>query len=291
MAVVRFQRIGVPVLLAAVVAMVSAGCGSGTARSAAPGRAPARPASGQPTPPPAPPADAHFWAPAPGAPWQWQLTVPVDQRVDVPVYDIDVFDNPKSVVDSLHAQGRKVICYMDAGAWESYRPDAGSFPRSVIGNGTGWDNERWLDIRQIGIIGPIIAARMDLAVSKGCDAIEPDQDNGWENNPGFQITREDSIRWNIWVAETAHSKGLSVGLKNSTGETAELEPYFDWDLNEQCFQFGECQKLVPFLHAGKPVLQVEYQGDPAQFCAKADTLGFSSMKKHLDLDAWRIPCP
>jgi hypothetical protein len=231
-----------------------------------------------------------FWSPQPGAPWQWQLTEPVDQSVDVPVYDIDLFENPKSVIDSLHAAGRKVICYLDTGAWESYRPDADEFPESVIGNSTGWEGERWLDIRQIDVVGPIIGRRMDLAVAKGCDAIEPDQNNGWENNPGFPITRADSIAWNIWVARAAHARGLSVGLKNSITETAELEPYFDWALNEECFQYDECELLQPFIDAGKAVLQVEYALDTARFCPAARQLGFASMRKRLDLDAWRQPC-
>jgi hypothetical protein len=193
-------------------------------------------------------------------------------------------------MDALHAKGRKVICYMDAGAWESYRPDANQFPASVIGNSTGWSGERWLDIRQTAIIGPIISARLDLAVSKGCDAVEPDQDNGWENNPGFPITRDQSIAWNIWVANAAHARGLSVGLKNSVGETAVLEPYFDWNLNEECFQYNECQLLAPFTKAGKAVLQVEYATVPATFCPTARALGFSSMKKDLNLDAVAIRC-
>jgi hypothetical protein len=242
-------------------------------------------------PPPSTAApQARFWAPAPSAPWQWQLTTPVDTTVDVPVYDIDLFDNAKSVIDELHAQGRKVICYLDAGAWESYRPDADRFPASVIGTSTGWSGERWLDIRQIDVIGPIIEDRLDLAVAKGCDAVEPDQDNGWENNPGFPITREQSITWNIWVANAAHARGLSVGLKNSIGETAELEPHFDWALNEECFQYDECELLAPFTEAGKAVLQVEYKTDPRVFCPEARARGFSSMKKSLDLDQSRTPC-
>ena len=240
--------------------------------------------------PTTPTRSAGFWAPTPKAPWQWQLTTPIDVSVEVPVFDIDLFDNPKSVIDGLHAKGRKVICYMDAGAWESYRPDASRFPASVIGNSTGWNGERWLDIRQVDVIGPIIAARLDLAVSKGCDAVEPDQNNGWENNPGFPITREQSIAWNIWVADAAHRRGLSVGLKNSIGETAVLEPHFDWALNEECFQYNECGLLSPFTKAGKPVLQVEYKTDPSLFCPRARELGFSSMKKNLDLDAPRTPC-
>lgn len=240
---------------------------------------------------PAPAAPgAGRWSPQAGAPWQWQLTTPVDQSVDVPVYDIDLFDNTKGVIDALHAKGRKVICYFDAGAWESYRTDADQFPAAVIGRSTGWDNERWLDIRQIDVIGPLIAKRLDMAVAKGCDAVEPDQDNGWENNPGFPITRAQSIAWNRWVAQAAHDRGLSVGLKNSIGETAELEPFFDWALNEECFQYKECDQLAPFTRAGKTVLQVEYKTDPASFCPQARALGFASMRKNLNLDAARTPC-
>lgn len=233
---------------------------------------------------------SRFWSPQPGAPWQWQLTEPVDRSADVPVYDIDLFENSQAVIDRLHADGRKVICYVVTGAWESYRPDAADFPDSVIGNSTGWEGERWLDIRQIEVIGPIIASRLDLAASKDCDAVEPDQNNGWENDPGFPITRAESIRWNIWVARAAHDRGLSVGLKNSITETAELEPYFDWALNEECFQYDECDLLQPFIDAGKAVLQVEYATDPADFCPEALDFGFSSMKKHLNLDAWRHAC-
>ena len=245
---------------------------------------------GTQAPPASTGAPPEFWSPEPGAAWQWQLTVPVDQSVDVPVYDIDLFDNDKSVIDQLHAKGRKVICYFDAGAWESYRPDAAKFPTSVIGTSSGWENEYWLDIRQIDILAPLIGARLDMAVAKGCDAVEPDQDNGWENDPGFPITREESIRWNRWVAEAAHARGLSVGLKNSVTETAELEPYFDWNLNEECFEFDECELLLPFIRAGKTVLQVEYATETSAFCAAARQLGFSSMKKNLDLDAFRAPC-
>lgn len=248
--------------------------------------APPAPRTTQPSPHPT----TGLWSPEPGAPWQWQLTEPVDRSVDVPVYDIDLFENAKAVIDALHGAGHKVICYLDTGAWESYRPDAGEFPEDVIGNSTGWEGERWLDVRQIDVIGPIIGRRMDLAVAKGCDAIEPDQNNGWENDPGFPITRADSIAWNIWVAEAAHSRGLSVGLKNSITETAELEPYFDWALNEECFQYNECDLLQPFLDAGKAVLQVEYALDTAEFCPQAKALGFSSMRKRLLLDAWREPC-
>src|SRR6266576_2472902 len=99
------------------------------------------------------------WQPALNTIWQWQLTTPVDQTVNAQMYDIDMFDNDVSVVASLHAQGRKVICYISAGTFENWRPDAASFPAVVKGNAvSGWPGETWLDIRRLDILGPIMTA-------------------------------------------------------------------------------------------------------------------------------------
>src|SRR5579885_1635371 len=76
------------------------------------------------------------WQPALNTSWQWQLSGKVDQSFNVVMYDIDMFDNPASVVQSLHAAGRIVICYIDAGTWEKWRPDAKEFPKSVLGRHT-----------------------------------------------------------------------------------------------------------------------------------------------------------
>ena len=69
-----------------------------------------------------------------------------------------------------------------------------------------------------------------------------------------------------------------------------MRPDFDWALNEECFEYGECETLLPFIDADKAVFNVEYRLEIGQFCNQAITLGFSSMKKNLDLDAWRQPC-
>ena len=69
-----------------------------------------------------------------------------------------------------------------------------------------------------------------------------------------------------------------------------LLPYFDYAVNEQCLQYRECGKLAPFVAAGKPVFEVEYQLDPARFCGRANALNFNSLQKHLSLDAWRVAC-
>jgi hypothetical protein len=233
-----------------------------------------------------------IWRPAPGTTWQWQLTgLPIDQSFDVAMYDIDLFDNDASVVAALHAKGRKVICYISAGTWEDWRPDAAQFPAAVKGsNVEGWPGEKWLDVRNLAALGPIMEARMDLCKAKGFDGIEPDNVDGYTNNTGFQLTAQHQIAYNTFLAQAAHKRGLSVGLKNDLDQVGQLQPSFDWAMNEQCFQYDECDALTAFIQAGKAVFQVEYSLSASAFCPQAKQLRFSSMLKHLDLDAYRVAC-
>jgi hypothetical protein len=251
--------------------------------------APVQPAGTQPPPPP-PPPPAGLWSPAPGTTWQWQLQGTIDLSVDVPVYDVDLFDTSAATVAELHARGRRVICYLSAGSWEDWRPDASRFPAAVKGRSNGWPGERWLDVRRLDVLGPIMEARLDLCRSKGFDAVEPDNIDGYTNQTGFPLTAADQLRYNRFLADAAHARGLSIGLKNDLEQVRDLVATFDWALNESCYQWNECALLMPFVHAGKAVLHVEY-GSSSAFCADARARGFSSMRKRQSLDAWRAPCP
>ncbi|WP_344952770.1 endo alpha-1,4 polygalactosaminidase [Actinomadura miaoliensis] len=230
------------------------------------------------------------WAPSPRTAWEWQLKSPVDTSVDVPVYDIDGFENSADVVRGLHDKGRRVICYINVGAAESFRPDYGRFPREVLGKGNGWEGERWLDIRRIDVLGPIMARRFDMCRAKGFDAVEPDLVDGYASDTGFPLTGADQLRYNRFIANLAHERNLSVGLKNDLPQIPELLGDFDFAVNEQCAQFEECHRLAPFVRAGKAVLHVEYELPPSAFCEQSRRLGLSSMRKRLDLDRWRAPC-
>jgi Glycoside-hydrolase family GH114 len=237
------------------------------------------------------PAFDGIWRPAPGTTWQWQLNQQIDTSYDVQMYDIDLFDTPQAIIDELHTAGRVVICYFSAGSREAWRPDAALFPMVVLGNDVaGWAGEKWLDNRRIDLLGPIMTARLELAVRKGCDGVEPDNVEAYTNNSGFPLTYEDQIAYNRWLATEAHKRRLSVGLKNDLEQIPDLVGNFDWALNEQCFQFNECELLQPFVQAGKAVFGVEYEGNPATFCPKADAMSYSWLKKNPSLDAWQIPC-
>lgn len=241
--------------------------------------------------PTSPPSTGGIWKPALNTSWQWQLTTPVDQSLNVQMYDIDGFENSASVVTSLHAKGAKVVCYMSFGSYEDWRPDAKQFPAEVLGKSNGWPGEKWLDIRNITALAPIVRARMDLCKQKGFDAVEPDNVDGYTNNTGFPLTAQDQINYNKFLADEAHARGMSIGLKNDVDQLAALVPYFDWALNEQCFEYNECGGYTDtFIKAGKAVFNVEYSLNTSKFCTQANNLNINSLKKDLDLTASRTAC-
>jgi hypothetical protein len=232
------------------------------------------------------------WVPALETSWQWQLQGRIDTSVDVEMYDVDAFDVSARLVDRLHDDGRAVVCYVSAGSWERWRPDADRFPERVLGRPLGgWPGERWLDVRRIGLLAPIMRTRIDRCAAKGFDGIEFDNVEGYANRTGFPISGADQLAYNVWLANAAHRAGLSVALKNDLGQVDDLLPYFDFALNEECFTYDECDRLAPFVDAGKAVFGVEYELETDEFCPQADAFGFNFLKKRLSLRAWRIACP
>jgi hypothetical protein len=226
------------------------------------------------------------WTPAPSSTWQWQLSGALDTSVPAQVHDVDLFETPASTVRALQAGGARVICYFSAGS-----RDRGRYPPRTLGEPLeGWPGERWLDIRRLDLLGPIVERRLDLCARKGFDGAEPDNVDGYANDSGFPLTAAQQLRFNRFIAREAHARGLSVGLKNDLDQVRALEPHFDWALNEQCFQYDECDRLRPFTRAGKAVFVAEYELATDAFCDAARAAGLMAMRKRLELDSWRQPC-
>jgi hypothetical protein len=188
----------------------------------------------------------------------------------------------------------KVVCYLDVGSWESYRPDRRQFPRSVIGRKyEGFPNERWLDVSRFHLFEKPLKRRFNICARKGFDAVEPDNIAAWEpeNRTGFKITRKDQLRFNRWLARQAHGRGMAVALKNDGRQARQLIGAFDFAIVEECFQYDECGYYRRFIRQDKPVLEAEYEAKPKSYCKSALKLGFSSIAKSYDLYArpWR-PC-
>lgn len=242
-----------------------------------------------------------WWRPAPRTGWQIQLEGHIDTSSDVAVYDIDLFDADAAAVSFLRAQGRRVICYFSAGSYEDWRPDAGDFPATLLGNDyPGWPGERFLDIRS-SEARQIMARRLDLCKAKGFDGADPDNIDVFDTDSGFPLTRQDGIDYARWLAREAHKRGLAIGQKNAYSLTGDLQPYFDWALTEDCY--GEdpsvawCSQMIPFIANNKAVFMVEYTDTLAtvDFLENACIWGneqnrFSPILKNRDLDSALITC-
>jgi hypothetical protein len=242
------------------------------------------------------------WAPSSARPiaLHWQLSGELDPARDLPllvhrtVFDLDGELTPAATVAALHALGPdvKVACYLDAGAYESYRSDASLYlahPEIIGSPDVGWEGGFWLDIRRLDLLLPILRHRMaDWCLAKGFDAVEPDETEVHGNASGFPITQDDNDAFNHAVAALAHEVGLSVALKGNNGRAAFLAPDFDWALSEQCWQYEECDGLkAGFADQGKAVFTVDY--DAAPDCATASAWHLNSMRRDLDLVGPRDP--
>lgn len=246
------------------------------------------------------------WVPAQGLHWQYQLqgklrttlcVVPTSHGscVRPDVYDVDVYA-PDGVtpnvagVAQIHAVGAHAVCYVDAGSWEDFRPDASAFPVAVRGLSNGWPGERWLDIRATSVLLPIIDARVGKCVTAGFDAVEFDNVDGYTNNTGFPLTAADQLSFDTALAGIAHTHGLSVGLKNDLDQLTALQGTFDFAINEQCAQYTECNAYNAWTAAGKAVVEVEYRGRPPVYCADAAAHHRDAIHKSLALTAGWRPC-
>jgi endo-alpha-1,4-polygalactosaminidase (GH114 family) len=245
-----------------------------------------------------------LWQPAVGTPWQIVLKYALnDTSVDVPVYDIDLFDNPVSTINELHDLDRKVICYFSAGTYEDWREDASDFPKEDIGDNLDeWEGESWVNISSKAI-RDIMITRLDLAQQKGCDGVDPDNVDGYDNENGLGLTEEDTIDYMRFLADEASDRGLSIGLKNAGAVISSVIGKMQWSVNEQCAQYDECDVYAAFVRANKPVFHIEYpKGDEVNnnvavtgterrdACNFDDSSEFSTLIKNMNLDNWYQDC-
>ncbi|MFO0887321.1 MAG: endo alpha-1,4 polygalactosaminidase [Candidatus Nomurabacteria bacterium] len=219
-------------------------------------------------------SQSSWWKPAQNTRWQWVLeggiTVDAANLNRFDMWDIDLTDAipgnttqtvtwangetrtvtwPKGknadAFTALKSSGKKVICYMDIGAYETYEPDASLFPGKwgsgnnsrgsipyngpasyanvdVIGGtsedsaGGTFEGEYWMDIKENSwqYWAPIMWARLDVAKKIGCDGVEGDQINSYGNDKTFNITEAHSLRLYREYYYQAHQRGLTAISKN-----------------------------------------------------------------------------
>ena len=236
-----------------------------------------------------------WYIPAPYVTWQWQLLGDVNTNYEVEIYDVDLFDSSDELILELQSTGKKVICYFSAGSYENWRPDANKFSVKDYDNSLdGWEGEKWLDIRSNNV-HEIMKSRLELAREKGCDGVEPDNMDGYSNNSGFNLNADDQLAYNRFIANESHKRNLSIGLKNDLDQITQLVDYYDFAVNEQCFEFNECTMLTPFIVNNKAVLNAEYKqayvNDKSLICSDSIDMKFSTLVLPLNLDdTFRVSC-
>jgi hypothetical protein len=250
-----------------------------------------------------------IWHPKAGAKWQIILSQVVDldscvasKESDTKIFDIDLFDTPKQKIQELHKRNKHVICYFSAGSYEKWRKDADEFKESDMGKPLdGWPGERWLDVSSSNV-RKIMKERIQLAASKGCDAIDPDNVDGYQNANGIGLTKADGVNYMKYLAKTAHAHGLAIGLKNAGSMVKDLVTSVQFAVNEQCVKYSECSLFSTFIDHGKPVFHIEYpKGAPEisasqkkKFCgttgAGRGSQGFSTVLKKMNLNEWVYDC-
>ncbi|KAI7274869.1 hypothetical protein KC343_g2558 [Hortaea werneckii] len=252
-----------------------------------------------------------IWRPGARATWQIVLRHPLELspnapaiEPDVDVFDIDLFDNPPSTITALHKLDKKVVCYFSAGSYEPYRSDSFQFLESNLGEPLdGWPDEKWLDLNSPNV-RRIMANRIALARKKGCDAIDPDNIDGYNNDNGLDLEAHDSIKFIRFLSQQAQANGLSIGLKNAAEIVSDIESDVHFSVVEECTEYEECGNFAPFINANKPVFQIEYPSKTnfgnvspnkiSRICSNKDDAagsdGFSIILKDESLDGWAQYC-
>ncbi|KAI4746305.1 endo alpha-1,4 polygalactosaminidase [Aureobasidium sp. EXF-12298] len=244
-----------------------------------------------------------LWQPLPGTPWQIVLNSPINAwkplTPALSIYDIDMYGNNALTIQQMHLQGIKVICYFSAGSWKIYRPDAPLFAAQDLGNDlSGWPGERWVNTQSQGV-RDIMTERIRLAAERGCDAVDPDNIDGFGTNTGFPLTANTALDYLSFLSLTAAKYNMAIGLKNAGSIAANATCMVEFAIVESCIAQGQCAIYQNFITAGKPVFQIEYPlGAPGfvskqalqKSCKINGNVGFSEVIKGKDLGGWVEYC-
>ncbi len=233
-------------------------------------------------------------APHAGATWDLQYSDNVKIRNGVQVYDLDPDNVEAALIAKLKARGIYTLCYVSVGTLENYRDDVADFPARVVGKIYGdWPDEKFLDVRDLKTLLPLMKRRFQRCKDMGFDAVDPDNMDVYDNESGFDLSPANGVRYIRALAKMAHAMGLNIGQKNVPALTAKLVNTLDFVVAESCYQDGWCNQVQPYITAGKPVFDVEYDDRPIRFgkaCKVADKMGVSMVLKHRILSQFVRNC-
>jgi dihydropyrimidinase len=177
------------------------------------------------------------------------------------------------IVEGLHAQGVDTVCHVNAGTIAETNPGFSDLPPAVIGSPHKTrSNERYLDIRRLQMVVPVITQQIVACKNQGFTAIEPDGFDAYAEDSGFPLTAADTVRYATTLAHVAHGLGLRIAQKNVPELTEALMPHFDFAITESCFETGTCEQIAAYPKANKPAFNAEYTDADIDFAIKGGTI-------------------
>jgi Glycoside-hydrolase family GH114 len=191
--------------------------------------------------------------------WDWQIgrVTPLQrtgpkERHAVDIYDIDGFLTTRAEVHAIRTTWQastlahpRTVCYLDL-AWEDYRPDAtpgGYFPAAALGAVYyGYPEERWVDLRQLDALKPMLRERIGMCARKGFDAVELDDIDSFDppSTTGFQLTPGDAQNFLAYAFNQIHLAGMAALWKNSPYLSWWGRQYADGAVVEECYLNHAC---------------------------------------------------
>ena len=173
-----------------------------------------------------------------------------------------------------------MICYLDVGSLGDATAPTGRLPE--IGDRQAATRASRTSAGSTSARSHLLAkplkARFDLCTRKGFDAVEPDNDNGFDQQHRLPDDRRRPAPLQPLGREAGpRQRGMSVALKNDPSRPSSSSASFDFAVVEQCFQYHECGQFSPFIDSGKAVFEAEYELSPSKFCDRA---GSSALQRH-----------
>jgi Glycoside-hydrolase family GH114 len=186
--------------------------------------------------------------------WDWQIgrAAPLRRtgRRAVDIYDLDGFLTTAAQVRAIATTWPastlphpRTVCYLDL-AWEDYRPDASpapggvSFPAAALGDVYyGYPQERWVDLRQLDALEPMLRERISMCARKGFDAVELDDIDSFDppSETGFRLTPGDVQNFLAYAFNEIHHYGMTGLWKNSPWLSWWGRQYADGAVVEECY--------------------------------------------------------
>ncbi|GIL92364.1 hypothetical protein Vretifemale_19886 [Volvox reticuliferus] len=272
------------------------------------------PKSASPSPPPSPPpSSSGVWRPSGALRWQWQLSggdfrAMLQTKPQVIDVDVDMASTllAQAAEIGINRSTFKLICYFSVGTFEPFRVEAdkkrgiswAALEQQLGGSAVPgplylsymeppFSEELWFaidraDTRSL-LVSQVMITRMRSAVAAGCDGIEMDNVDTYDNVPvtaGTRgVTQAQQLSYNAALLDAAHGLRLSAGLKNALdllgknfADGRAVATEYDWFLNERCWEFDECSMYGTNIKWDAAVFGVEYCDARQAFGAGARNL-------------------